>query len=497
MKFADLLDRNEAFSKFEAGVFDIVADGLMTPDMTLRQFTKESWPIIEPARIFLSNWHIDYIAEHLEAVDMGQIKRLNISMPPRMMKSITTVIDFPAWLWTQKPWMWFMFISYSRELSAYHSKLRRDLLMSTWYQSRWGSVVYLSPDQNQKTEYQNTARGGMTSTSIGGTVTGKGADIIVIDDGMNPEQSESEADRETAINFVQKTVNTRLNDKVNGVIINIAQRLHKKDITATLLAEGDWVNVELPAVAPKKTMIEFPISKKVIERQEGEILWPAREPKEVIDRQRRVMGARAFSAQYQQNPTLDESGFFKRENWKYYKIPPTDMVKTLKLTAQSWDMSFKETKEGSFVCGLAGGSKGMDFFLLDRFHNRSNFTATKSAVVSFSSKWPMISAKVIEDKANGPAIISELKSVVGGLIPWQVEGSKAARAAAVSPYQEGGNVFLPDPSMPGCSWVHDFIEEMAGFPDPSMPDDQVDTFSQLLSYLLKKAKSSGPGVTVI
>lgn len=497
MEFQKLLDRNQAYDRLKANVFDLVAEGLLMPEMGLKDYIRQSWPMIMPATAFSSNWHIDLIAEHLEAVDLGQIKRLNISLPPRMMKSIEVSVDFPTWAWTQKPWLSFMFVSYSKDLSSFHSKMRRDLIMSSWYQSRWGSTVYLAPDQNQKTEYQNTARGTMLATSIGGTVTGKGADIIVIDDGMNPEKAESEADRKAAISFVQSTINTRLNDKKNGVIINVAQRLHKNDITSMLLAEGDWVDLSLPAEAPSKKIYSFPVSKRVYEREVGEVLWEEREPKSVLDRQKKVMGARAYGAQYQQNPSDQEGGHFKRANWKFYKIPPKDMAKTLKHTAQSWDMSFKQTSAGSFVVGLLGGCKGMEFYMLDMVRDRMDFASTKMALKMFSAKWPEVSAKVVEDKANGPAIISELKATVGGLIPWQVEGSKEARAWAASPYQESGNVYLPDPSMPGCGWVNDFIEELTNFPDPSVPNDQVDTFSQLIAYLIQKSRSSGPGATLI
>lgn len=491
----DFLD--EALSrKIERSVLGEVVKGLETEYMPLNKFVAESWRIVEPSNAFIDNWHIDCISEHLEAVTMGDIRRLVINIYPRVGKSLLASTIWPVWAWTQRPWLKQIFLSYSGRLSEKFSRDRRTLIESNWFQTKWGNRVQLASDQNKKTEFENTARGGMFSTSIGGTLTGEGGDVIVIDDGIDPERAESKADREAAQRFVKNTVNTRLNDMSRGAIVEISQRTHKNDISGTLLAEGGYTHLNLPAVARKKTIIFFPITKREIVREEGEPLFPARHTKEQLEDTMKRLTPRAKSAQFDQNPSSDESATFKRDNWKFYRIPPADMQRQMELSVQSWDLAFKDLNTSDFVAGGAMGQKGMDFYLFDVIHQRMGFGASKMALKSFSAKWPTIHKKLIEDKANGPAVIEESKKEVGGIEAVSPVDSKEARAAVVAAYQESGNCYLPDPSMPGCSWVNDFMEECAEFPNGEF-DDQVDMFTQGVLWFLNRRKLNQQRVTVI
>jgi predicted phage terminase large subunit-like protein len=479
------------FKPLEATLFQGIAKGLTAPEMSYREFIPEAWPITEPSTALLPNWHFDCIAEHFEAVVRGQITDLVVNIPPRNAKSLLGSVLLPTWAWTQWPWLKWLFVSYAANLSTKHSLDRRRIIESPWYESRWGGVVRLQPDQNKKNEYENTARGIMFSTSIGGSATGFGADIQVYDDPMNPKIAESKAEREQAVEDFTLTFASRGNNK-NARRILIEQRLHKDDVTGTVLRQGGWTHLSLPAIAEKKTIIEFPISKRRVTRDAGEVLHPDRQGPDELAKLKTRLGSRGFGAQYQQNPAVEEAAYFKRDNWKRYELAPAEMAKNMGEIWESWDLSFKGAKTSDYAVGLVIGARGPDFFILDIVRDQMSFSASCLAIESLSAKWPSAAAKLVEDKANGPAAIDELNKKVSGLIPIEPEGDKVARAAAISPYQEAGNVYLPDPKF--CPKVNDFIEELADFPGGGN-DDQVDAFSQGLRWFIKRRDRTA-GVTV-
>lgn len=215
-------------------------------ERSLASYVRQAWPIIEPSTRMVWNWHLDAKCEHLEAVTRGQIRRLIINEPPRVGKSVTAAVMWPTWDWTTNPERRFMFVSYSSALSTKHSVDRRTVIQSDWYQRNWGGRVKLSSDQNVKNEFQNTHRGVMVATSVGGSATGKGGDVIVVDDPLNPQEAQSDIERERANTFFDQTVSTRLDDPKTGAIVVIQQRLHERDLTGHLLAQGGWEHLRLP-----------------------------------------------------------------------------------------------------------------------------------------------------------------------------------------------------------------------------------------------------------
>ncbi len=226
-------------------------------ETSLRSFVEQAWPILEPETRYLSNWHIDFICEYLEAVTAGEITRLVINLPPRYMKSLLVSVLWPTWEWLRAPETRWLFASYSDSLSTQHSLDRRVILQSPWYRDRWGDRFHLTSDQNEKTEYRNDRRGVMTATSVGGTATGKGGNRIVVDDPHNPVQAESDRQRQQALDFFLMTPSTRLDDKRNGAIIVIMQRLHTRDLTSVCLDHG-YTSLILPAEAEYATTVPFP-----------------------------------------------------------------------------------------------------------------------------------------------------------------------------------------------------------------------------------------------
>lgn len=467
----------------------------------LHFFLKKAWHCIEPAIEYKPNWHIDAICEHLQAVTDGQIKRLLINMPPRNLKSITATVMYPCWTWTKDPYKRFISLSYADGLSKRHNMDRRHIIKSPWYQNNWSDKFYLKEDLDTQRRFGNDKEGFMMSTSIGGQLTGDGGDIIILDDPHNPKKAESDAERQQALDFFTQTLPSRLNDKKNGAIIVIMQRLHEEDISGYILSkELGYTHLCLPSIAEEKTIISFPISGKEVVREVGDILNPTREDKEELDQLQKDMGSYAFAGQYQQNPTPTGGGMAKKWWWRYWKpkgvkLPPVriknqdgnyieieavDLPESFDETLQSWDMAFKAKKDSDFVgCGI-WSKKGADRFLIDLLIKRLDFTESVAAVRDMSNKHPNAKRKLIEDKANGPAVITTLKHEISGIIPYNPgSDSKEARAYACTPSIEAGNVYLPHPLL--YEWVENYIEQWAKFPLVKH-DEEIDVTSQALNY---------------
>jgi predicted phage terminase large subunit-like protein len=457
---------------------------IRSAEESLSEYIRQGWPVIEPATRYLHNWHIDAIAEHLEAVTDGQILRLLINMPPRYMKSIAVSVMWPTWEWLKYPDSRWLFVSYSGTLSTKHSLDRRTVIQSEWYQRRWAGIYQLTSDQNVKTEYQNSERGVMVATSVGGSVTGKGGRRIVVDDPHNPTEAQSDVQREAALTFFDQTLSTRLDDKKTGAIVVVMQRLHEADLSAHCMELG-YTHLCLPAEAEKRTVITMPVSGREIVREKGDLLWPEREGPNELALVKRALGSYGYAGQYEQSPSPAEGGILKRAWWQYYKAPPARFDEVI----QSWDMAFKDLKTSDYVVGQVWGRVGADKYLLDQVRDRLDFPATITAVESLTAKWPNARLKLVEDKANGPAVIAVLHKSIPGLVAVEPEGGKVARVNAVSPDIEAGNVHLPHPSI--APWIHDFVERCAAFPNVAY-DDEIDTMSQALTRWITTRSSAPP-----
>jgi predicted phage terminase large subunit-like protein len=463
----------------------------------LNEYIKQAWQVIEPGIDYMTNWHIDAICEYLEAVEIGQIKRLLINIPPRYMKSIGTTVMYPTWSWINKPHKRFIALSYSQSLSTKHSLDRRNIIKSLWYQSHWKDRFKLVGDQNTKTKFQNDKMGFMYATSIGGTLTGEGGDVIIVDDPHNPKMAESEAERNSALEFFRTTLPTRLNDKKKGAIIVVMQRLHEEDISGFVLKQGGYEHLCLPAEVHDRTIISLPISGKEIIREDGSLLWPEREGPEEIEQMKKALGSYGYSGQYDQDPAPAGGGIFKKHWWRYWQfkgqklppvtikmpdgtyknIEPVELPESFDEMLQSWDCAFKGGHDNDGVSGQVWAKKSADKFLLDRMYDKMTFTQTLQAIRSMSEKWPKTYSKLVEDKANGSAVIDTLQREISGLVAVNPEGGKEVRAQAASPQIESGNVFLPHPQI--YDWVDSFIDTFAKFPKVKH-DDDVDATTQAL-----------------
>lgn len=460
----------------------------------LSEFARQAWHVIEPGTQYLHNWHVDAICEHLECVTSGESTRLLINIPPRYMKSRLVSVFWPCWEWIHRPELRYMFATYSAGLSTEHSIDRRAILTSDWYVNNWGHIIQLVQDQNVKTEYRNTRQGVMVATSVGGTALGKGGNRIVVDDPHNTQQAESEAERLNTLNQFDRALSTRLNDKKRDAIVVVMQRLHEKDISARCLELG-YTHLCLPAEAERKTLVILPRTKTEIVREPGDLLWPEREGPAEIAIAKAALGPYGYAGQYQQRPAPAEGGLIKRVWWRYWQpkdvdlgpvdvdgkvITPVTLPEEFDQQFDSWDATFKDAADSDFVVGGEWARAGADCYLLDRDRARRDFPSTLSAIRTMRMKWKHSRATLIEDTANGPALIATLRHEIMGVLAVRVKGSKDARLQAVLPIIAAGNVYLPHPRL--YPWVREYVDWMAVFPNGEF-DDDVDMTSQALQAM--------------
>lgn len=458
-------------------------------NLTLKEFVEQAWSLLEPVSPLVWNWHLSLICDYLTLIRDGQFKEkcglelegIIFNVPPRTMKSLLISVFFPIWVWITKPSRRFMFVSYSEKLSTQHSVFRRSIIESPWYQKEWSTVFSLSRDQNVKSHYENSKRGTMFSTGMQATATGMGGDILIFDDPLNPEQAISQVEREAVNLRFDTTFRSRINDPATGVKIIIMQRLHELDLTGHVLAreKSRWEHISLPAIVLKDQSWKFPSSKKMKNQKAGDLLWSARLPKSFLDSQRVGMGSWAFNGQYQQTPAPLDGGIVKRQWVRFYRQLP----EKFEFMVQSWDCTFSGGSDNDFVAGQVWARSGGKYFMLPyRTYERLDFGPTMAAIKACHAKFPQAHAVLIEDKANGPAIISELRKEIAGIVAVNPEGGKLSRAQATAPLWESGSIELPDPQVFGCSWIEDYLHNICAFPKAAH-DDDMDATSQALIYM--------------
>ena len=399
-----------------------------------------------------------------------------VFMPPRHGKSEFISRYSTAWILGKFPDTRIILASYEADFAATWGRKARDLLEEHG-PSLFGIRVSGKSSAANRGDIEGH-EGGMVTAGVNGPITGKGADIGIIDDPVkNDQEAMSVTYQERTYEWYKSTFRTRL--QRDGAIILIMTRWNENDLAGKLLAaqeeDGEkWEVVNLPAIAEEGDLLG---------RDPGQPLCPDLFTIEALRSIEKAVGSFWWASLYQQRPSPAEGGILKRNWWQYYRQTPDRFDEVI----QSWDMAFKDTKTADFVVGQVWGRKGADKYLLDQVRDRMDFPATVQAVRSLSAKWPQARNKLVEDKANGPAVIATLKNEIPGLIAVNPEGGKVVRAQAASPDIEAGNVYLPDPSV--APWVHDFIEECAAFPNGAN-DDQVDAMTQALIRFANKSTNT-------
>jgi len=422
----------------------------------------------------------------LQAVAERRSPRLMITMPPRHGKSEIASRMFPAYALGRFPDLSFIAASYSADLASRMNRDVQRIIDSDAYRFLFPGTALSGKNiravasgawmRNSDIFEVVNRRGVYRSAGVGGGVTGMGADIAIIDDPIKDRASaDSPTIRENIWDWYTSTLYTRLAPGGGVVIINT--RWHTDDLSGRLLSaeaagEGDqWRVVNFPAIAEHDEP----------HRKAGEALHPERYPLDQLHKIKVAIGTRDWEALYQQHPTPDGGTIFRQEWIRYWE--PKDIPQRFDVLLMSWDMTFKESDTSDYVVGQVWGKHGARFFLLDQVRGRWGFTETVDQVRRLTDKWPAATRKYIEDKANGPAVIDTLKNRIGGIIPVEPDGSKTARAYAVTPLFEAGNVFLPSPGM--YPWVRELTSELLQFPSAAH-DDQVDALTQALRMFTSK-----------
>jgi predicted phage terminase large subunit-like protein len=420
---------------------------------------------------YLHNWHIDAIIYQLDRVRSGDVRRLIVSVPPRHLKSFI-LTTWVAWLLGNNPALRFIVVSYSYELAE---KLARDCLRiieSTWFRAAFPNFRLT---KRSVLDFETSAGGGRLSTSVHGVLTGRGADIIAVDDPLKADDALSELARESNVTWMFNTLMSRLNDQRTGAIVMVMQRLHEADLAGEALHRGGWEEVRLSAIAVADERIQVG-SDRFYQRRQGCALHPSRQPLEVLERIR-AEDSRVFAAQYQQEPVPEQGNFVDPKWFCYYDgDPPASGI-----VVQSWDTASKNRASSDFSAGITAIYHQKRFYALDVCRARMTFPELRAKVAELCRRYK-VQRLLIEDMASGTQLIQMLREpgqphYIPRPIACKPEGDKDSRFAAQASRIQAGELVLPRTA----PWLADFITEIIGFPNARY-DDQADALAQLLRH---------------
>jgi predicted phage terminase large subunit-like protein len=439
----------------------------------LRFFIWKSFQTILPGTPYRPNWHVDAIVHQLMRVKAGEISRLLINQPPRSLKSICVSVAYVAWLLGHDPTRRVIVVSYSNELAAELHRQFRMVIDAPWYRALFPAM---RPARDTGTEFITTAGGSRYATSVGGTLTGRGADLIMVDDPLKAEEAMSEPARRRTIDWYGGTLVSRLNDKENGPIVVIMQRLHENDLAGHLLGQGGWEHLDLPAIALDDSIIPLG-NDRVMTRRVGDILHPERESKDALERIKAEIGSLQFSAQYQQRPVPLEGNLIRREWFRHYDRLPQDFAGRV---VQSWDIAMMTGDTNDYSVCTTWRIIKSDYYVVDVFRARLQYPDLRRNLASLAAKHEA-GTILIENAGPGMALLQDLwRDLPRGMarpLGQKPEGSKVDRMVAQSAKIEAGQVHLPREA----EWLDTFLHELLAFPN-GRHDDQVDSVSQFLKW---------------
>lgn len=439
------------------------------------KFTPEHLALLSPAGFawyasrgkWLCPPHLQHLNSKLMDVAAGRCKRLIVTMPPRHGKSLLISQYFPAWFLGLHPDDRIILTSYESSFAASWGRKARDLLIE--FQRLFGIRIDQGSASVQDWNIYKRM-GGMNTAGAGGSISGRGGNIIVDDPLKNSEEASSEVIREKIKEWYRSTVYTRL--PPDGWIIIVMTKWHSDDLVGWLLDEqkkgGEvWDVLEFPAIAAHDD---------ILGRKQGEALWPERFPCAELARIKKSIGSFWFAAMYQQNPVPAGGAIIKREWWRYYATVPDK--KAFKRYIWAWDTAVKVGEENDYSVGIYLGETDAGYYVLDVKRERLEYPDLKRAITQYY-QGSRASAIIIEDKSSGQQVIQELQR--GSRLP-VVEikpvADKVTRAYLVTPLIEAGLVYLPE----NASWVAEFVSECLSFPK-GKHDDQVDALVYGLDYL--------------
>src|SRR5690349_22195267 len=438
-------------------------------------FAQRCFSELNPQAPFAPNWHLEIIAAKLTEVRQGKIRRLIINLPPRHLKSLMASIAFPAWYLGLDPSVQILCVSYAQDLADKLARDCRSIMMSPWYRRIF--PTRLAAHRQAVQEFITTRQGYRLATSTGGVLTGRGADIIAIDDPLKPEEALSKTLRQACNEWFVHTLYSRLNDKRTGAIVIIMQRLHEDDLVGHVLAQEPWEVLSFPAIAEADEVhqIETIWGPRCFTRRRDEALHPDREPLETLEHIRRTIGEYNFAGQYQQSPAPLGGGLVKADWFKRYR--ENELPERFDRIVQSWDTANKATELSDFSVCTTWGVKGKDLFLLGVFRRRLEYPALNRAVRDQQGQFNA-NVVLIEDKASGTQLIQDLiADGCHGVTRYQPTGDKTMRMHAQTAVIENGFVHIPETA----PWLAEYLHELAVFPN-GKHDDQADSTAQFLDW---------------
>lgn len=465
------------WAEYAARMFEAPAHDWATPGQLAKA--------IEPTTI--QTPALDLIDEYLVKVEAGEIDRLIINLPPQEGKSTRVTTIGPLWFLTRNPDRRIAIVSYAQDLAdEFGRNIRNHIASNNGADDTLDLGLRVARDNGAARRWKlDAARGGVRAVGIRGGLTGRPVDALFIDDPIsNLEQAYSKTYREQAWGFWQSVGMTRL--APGAPVVLVLTRWHADDLAGRLLAGEDadrWTVVNIPAEA---------VENDPLGRKPGEFLQSARQRTQLQWEQIKVaVGPKVWQSLYQGNPTLDDGGVLPTD-WARYEQPlwvergdGTCHVPGIERDdhelLQSWDLAFKGEDSSDYVVGQVWLRVENTAYLLDQVRRRMNFNETCEAIKALTAKWPEATAKLVEDKANGPAVMNALQSQIVGLIPVEPVGSKYARVSAVSPLAFSKNIVLPATSV--APWIEHFTQEALSFP-AGANDDQLDAMSQAVNQLL-------------
>lgn len=434
----------------------------------LNAFIHRSFFEVSPD-VFLPNWHIEVLAAKLEDVRQGRCKRLIVNVPPRHLKTHAISVAFPAWLLGHDPSKQILSVTYAQDLSEKMARDSRKIMASDFYKALFDTRI--SRERDSAAEFETEHNGYRLSDSVSGGLTGRGANLIILDDPLKPDDALSDIRRKAVNERYDNTIRTRLNSQNTGAIIIVMQRLHGHDLVAHVQQHEQWDVLSFPAIAEKDETfdIETIYGRKRIHRKAGSVLHPDHMSREQVDTLRRGMNAYNFSGQFQQDPQPLKGNLIERSWLKYYR--PDEKPNRFDTVLQSWDTANKEAELSDYSVCTTWGIKDEYLYLLDVYRRKLKFPDLKRAVQEQSQKY---GAKVVlvEDMASGTQLIQQLRSERFTKIMEapKLDGNKTIRLNTQTPMFAGGFVLLPV----RAPWLDDYVHELLAFP-AGRNDDQVDS----------------------
>lgn len=454
---------------------------------SLAGFIRRAWHVIEPGQPYVHGWHIDAICEHLEAISSGQITRLLINIPPGTMKSLCVGVFWPAWEWgpRNRASTRVLATSHALNLAVRDNLKARRLVQSEWYKSLWGDRVTLTSDQNAKTKFENSATGFRDAMAFK-SLTGSRGDRVIIDDPLSVNSAGSEAERESVNQDFLEAVPTRLNNPDKSAIVVVMQRLHERDVSGVILSKNlEYEHLMLPMEFEPERRCQTSIGFQDPRSIEGDLLFPARFPREVVERDKKPMGSYAVAGQFQQRPVPREGGLFRRE-WFAGRIISAAPVGTR--WVRHWDLAATAKATAARTAGVRLGKTPDGRYIVGHVVTTQSEGNKVRDLIKATAETDPAGTEISLPQDPGQAGKVQKSDMVAMLAGYVVHaepetGDKVTRAAPFSVQCEAGNV-----SIVKGDWNESYFDELCLFPSGQFKD-QVDASSGAFGRLVTSAEA--------